>query len=65
MNKRQEAGEIPQDEVEALGMDVTAKVCCAVMDRIKSDQAHSFCSSPGESLVLRPMRFFAKSVNES
>lgn len=26
MNKRQEAGEVPQDEVEALGMDVTAKV---------------------------------------
>ncbi|TIB69088.1 DnaJ-domain-containing protein [Wallemia mellicola] len=26
MNKRQEAGEVPQDEVEALGMDVTAKL---------------------------------------
>ena len=26
MNKRQEAGEVPQDEVDALGVDVTAKV---------------------------------------
>lgn len=33
MNKRQESGEVPENEAEALGMDVTAKVCLNFMFR--------------------------------
>ncbi|TIB69142.1 hypothetical protein E3P77_00698 [Wallemia ichthyophaga] len=48
MNKRQESGEVPENEAEALGMDVTAKL------------AHRFCSFPGELLVLKPTGFFVR-----